>query len=1369
MVQIRYNLFERELHEIFSWKVLLTLSIILVIILSLFSTALKAVAGSWSQTSWAGGAAPGIVNGTVSTYTESTNLATGDTLSLSPTAGWAAGLNAWSRRTAITVTNSGAIQSNYQIRLSITYDGDMQADFDDIRFTNSVGTLLDYWLDTKVDSTSAVVWVEVDNLAVGANTIYMYYANAAATSATSGTNTFITFDDFEDGVIDTSKWVETDIAANEIVETGGQLRFTRTTNGTFVKAVYSNDTIARSDVAFEFDYIWAAQFNGNDAIMFGWHDGGGGIGNADMVHAFYNPGGGNVVTVNRSVQEDGTTRASITGQWTVGTTYDVRVRLRSAGGAYYDASTDNGVNWTTSYTSAYSTETNLRPAWSFSAGTHRFDNARVRKWMATEPSVAIGAEQNIYVSSGYVVSNVFDAGFANNWGTLSYTSGGTGTVEVKVRSSNDSSMTTATDWSGCTAIPSGNDTTGGCVTDGNRFLQYRIDLVGNGSTTPTLDEVSIQYESTDQTDPITNATNVTLSGITNGAWTNLEPLINWTAGADDGGGAGLLGYCISLDEATPGASALLNPELTAGKLTGLDDGMTQNYCPFIVSTTNVNLANIAGLNLISGKQYYFSIKAVDVAGNVWMGASGGYQDLVSFRYDNTPPTPPGFISLPANFISTKAFTVTWPTVGGDAAADADSGLAGLQYRIGNDGTWFGDGHSGAENLSDLLVNDGAYTTDGTYDYPLLVEGNNYIFVRALDTVGNVSATTANGVVKINTVAPGQVLNLEVAPASNTINSFAFSWDPPTTFTGNVNNITYCYSVNTLPSISTCNFTATGVTSLNPDAFANQPGSNTMYVVARDEANNINYDTYANVVFQYSGTAPGMPVNLDIADISIRATNNWRAALSWDPPTNSGSGISNYRVYRSTTNTTCADNFNAFSSIGASSASSYVDSGLTQVTYYYCVKACDNANNCSASSMTVSLLPTGRFTEPAALISGPTSSNVTSRKATISWSTDRSADSKVQFGIASGNYFTEEVSNSNQTTDHTITINNINPGTTYYYRAKWTDEDGNTGFSTEKTFTTLPPPTVVSLSATDVRVDSAIITFTVRNSTRATVLYGLSRSYGGTTTIATSTEETQYSMKISNLQDGSTYFYRLDLQDRDGVTYEVLQNNQFTTLPRPKVSDIQVQEVANSAQPTVEVLWKSNTGVSSIITFYPEGRVDLSRDEISIEPRTDHRMLIKGLVPKTRYVMFVRGIDKVGNEAKSDAYTFTTATDSRPPEITNLKVGSEISTTAQSTDKSAQLIISWDTDEPSTSQVEYGEGTSNSYTFATQIDQNLSYKHLVVISGLRPSTVYHLRAVSADEVGNQTESTNIVNITNQETQDPLQLVIGKLGDAFRFLR
>ena len=116
------------------------------------------------------------------------------------------GLPGYAKRQPITINSASAL-TDYQVKLTIAYDSDMQPDFDDLCFTSADGTTeLSYWLESKTDSTTAIVWVKVPSLVSGDNTLYMYYANASATTASNGDNTFEFFDDFLGSSLDTNKW-----------------------------------------------------------------------------------------------------------------------------------------------------------------------------------------------------------------------------------------------------------------------------------------------------------------------------------------------------------------------------------------------------------------------------------------------------------------------------------------------------------------------------------------------------------------------------------------------------------------------------------------------------------------------------------------------------------------------------------------------------------------------------------------------------------------------------------------------------------------------------------------------------------------------------------------------------------------------------------------------------------------------------------------------------------------------------------------------------------------------------------------------------------------------------------------------------------
>ena len=252
--------------------------------------------------------------------------------------------------------------------------------------------------------------------------------------------------------------------------------------------------------------------------------------------------------------------------------------------------------------------------------------------------------------------------------------------------------------------------------------------------------------------------------------------------------------------------------------------------------------------------------------------------------------------------------------------------------------------------------------------------------------------------------------------------------------------------------------------------------------------------------------------------------------------------------------------------------------------------------------------------------------------------------------------------------------------------------------------------------------------------------------------------------MTGVQTCALPIYKVNTLDSEDEEYDgsVLT---FETLPRPKVSNVRIQQVRGSAQTIMLVTWATNKETSSIVTYYPDGRPEEAKDEVNVKlVKGEHRVMLKSLQPQTPYVLVVKGQDKAGNEALSDPQRFTTATDTRPPQVIDVNVEGTVSVKkSESSDEQAeaQIIVSWTTDEASTSQVEYGEGTGSNYPQKTGQDDNLVTNHTVIISGLTPSKVYHLRVVSRDKAGNVGNSIDTVAITPKATANALDLVITSL--------
>ena len=654
-------------------------------------------------------------------------------------------------------------------------------------------------------------------------------------------------------------------------------------------------------------------------------------------------------------------------------------------------------------------------------------------------------------------------------------------------------------------------------------LLWQAVLSGNGEEQLSVSQVNAGVIT--DTDAPTNPTTLVALKQAGGALLDTDPAVwhtqaspefSWS-GADDGTGSGVEGYYVYF-------------------------GPTISSDPFQAGTFQT-AATYTPTNMVSGTTYYLRIKTRDVAQNVQQVATWA---PLTYKFDNTAPTNPASITVsPAGYAPTNEFTFSWPA-GSDTGAD----ILGYQYKTGTASGTLSD-WSATTSARLVTIPDAAYKTD-----------DNTFYVRTIDNAGNVSSANLQATYYFAGEGASVPQYLSVSEAKKTTNNFAFSWQAPETHLGSASELTYCYSVNRKPTADTCTFTSAGATSLAAGPFATQVGQNIFYLVAKNPdsaGGSINYGAYAEVLFEANTAAPGIPLNVEIADVSVKATKSWKLALSWEEPEVSPETVSSYSIYRSTDGVTFSD-----TPLATTTGIAYVDTGLLQQTYYYKVKACDNVDNCGVASAAVSMLPDGRFTSAPALSSGPTISNITTKAAKVSWTTDRSSDSKVQYGTTPGSYFESEPSNSTKVTDHSIALSNLSPGTTYYYKAKWTDEDGNTGVSSEKNFTTEPAPSIKDVSVPTLGLDSAIVKFTSSGATSVKIYYGITTAFGGVKEIATSTSETTYTATIDELLDGTKYYYKINAFDAEDNEYEgtILD---FTTMPRPKISTVRIQQVKNTAK------------------------------------------------------------------------------------------------------------------------------------------------------------------------------------------------------------
>ena len=103
----------------------------------------------------------------------------------------------WLYKRKITISGSTSDLTDYQVLLtldtqSLISQGKMRSDCGDIRFGNSTGKVLNYWIEPNTcNTTSTKIWVKIPSIPTSGTTIYLYYGNSSVRSESNAQNTFI--------------------------------------------------------------------------------------------------------------------------------------------------------------------------------------------------------------------------------------------------------------------------------------------------------------------------------------------------------------------------------------------------------------------------------------------------------------------------------------------------------------------------------------------------------------------------------------------------------------------------------------------------------------------------------------------------------------------------------------------------------------------------------------------------------------------------------------------------------------------------------------------------------------------------------------------------------------------------------------------------------------------------------------------------------------------------------------------------------------------------------------------------------------------------------------------------------------------------
>ncbi len=180
--------------------------------------------------------------------------------------------------------------------------------------------------------------------------------------------------------------------------------------------------------------------------------------------------------------------------------------------------------------------------------------------------------------------------------------------------------------------------------------------------------------------------------------------------------------------------------------------------------------------------------------------------------------------------------------------------------------------------------------------------------------------------------------------------------------------------------------------------------------------------------------------------------------------------------------------------------------------------------------------------------------------TITWTTDQPSGSQILFGNSSS-YNSSTSPDSTQVTNHSVTIQNLTPNTTYHFQINSSNASGMTGTSSgDQTFTTsvnnstatstststststatststgtTTAPTISAILASSVTGGSrAVITWTTDTPSSSQIMYGTSTgSYPSSSTLD-SNLTTNHSVMLTGLSPNLTYHFQIESTDANG--------------------------------------------------------------------------------------------------------------------------------------------------------------------------------------------------------------------------------------------
>ena len=397
---------------------------------------------------------------------------------------------------------------------------------------------------------------------------------------------------------------------------------------------------------------------------------------------------------------------------------------------------------------------------------------------------------------------------------------------------------------------------------------------------------------------------------------------------------------------------------------------------------------------------------------------------------------------------------------------------------------------------------------------------------------------------------------------------------------------------------------------------------------------------------------------------------------------------------------------------------------------------------------VAMLPCA-VTASAQVISNVAATGISNTSAIINWTTNLPASSLVNYGVTSG-YGASSPLNALLTTAHTVTLTGLTPNTLYHFDVVSSSGGNPATASANFRFATLSTaPVIGNINVIYLTSTSATINWTTDQPASGLVNYGTTTNYGASSALS-SAPVIAHSITLNGLTPSTTYNF--DVVSAGQANVPSSSANQTITTPAAAATAPSVGFVAayGFTDSSAVLSWSTDVPANTSLAY----GTTLALGQLTpMQPAmtASHGVVLTNLNRGTTYYFVAVSTGANGVTGYSILFNLTTtALPSLVPVITKVAATSLTTTSA---------TISWTTDVPSTSQVNYG--TTSSYGSSSVLDSTVTTSHAVTLTGLAPGTRYVYQLVSASANGTSIYGADMPGMTIWAWGDSLTQGYGDL--------